>query len=428
MDEGTWESGRPPSRVSSQANLSLFDEEILFDDDPNRAYFNYMVGIDNQDDSLVGISTLEEMRDRHQPSKDVQQIWMNMAESKGTLDYPGPNTLEEGSLPNTIEDGSLPTNLESAVPRDDMEKAIMKRFAGAVNVPNVIFCASGKSKQEKLTAPGAFDYQPRPHRSFMCKNKRKVVLGLSLFFLGMFILVVALVFMGSSGDDDTKGASSTVQGAGQIDAGEQVPSASPSTIPMQVETTPVPTITNSPTSSPVQNAAPADFTLTAAPSATSTESPTATVSPTVSPTVSQTVSQTATSVPGVSVSSNLKDLIAFLSNLWPAGRSALSDSSSPQFRAAQWLSEEPNFGSYSDRQKRQRYTLATLFFATTGDQWTKSDGWLTTENECNWYSTKVGICNSDVFQILDLESNNLQGRLPSELALLADTLGESYGE
>jgi hypothetical protein len=384
MDEGTWESGRPPSRASSQANLSLFDEEILFDDDPNRAYFNYMVGIDNQDDSLLGTSSLGEMQNRNQPSKRLQQRWVNMAESKGTLDYSEANTMEDGSFPNTIEDGSLPTTIVSAVPRDDMEKAIMKRFPGAVNVPNVIFCAPGTSegpaknnrremKQENLTSPEALYCHSRPHHSFMWQHKRKVILGLSLFFLGMVILVVALL-----STDDFGRTSSSVQG--------QVPSAPPSTIP---------------TSAPLRSVVPAELTFTTAPSALSTESPTTTPS-----------------------TSGLSDLIAMLSDLWPAGRSALSDSSSPQFRAAEWLSEEPDFDSYSDRKTLQRYVLAALYFATKGDQWTNSDGWLTTEDECNWYSTNVDICDSDAFQILNLESNNLQGQLPSELALLSDTLGE----
>jgi hypothetical protein len=426
MDEGTWESGRPPSRTSSQANLSLFDEEILFDDDPNRAYFNYMVGIDNQDDSLLGISSLEEMQNRNQFCKRLQQRWVNMAESKDTLDYPGPNTIDESSLPNTIEDGSLPTTTVSALPRDDMEKAIMKRFPGAVNVPNVIFCAPGTSggpaknnrkemKQEKLTSPEALDCHSRPHHSFMWQHKRKVILGLSLFFLGMVILVVALLSTDDLGRDDTGRTSSSVQG--------QVPSAPPSSIP---------------TSAPHRNVVPANLTSTAAPSAPSpttapsTEAPTtapSTEAPTTAPTTEAPTTAPSTEAPTTTPSaSGLSDLIVLLSDLWPDGRSALSDLSSPQFRAAQWLSEEPNFGSYSDRRTLQRYVLATMYFATKGDQWTNSDGWLTTENECNWYSTNVGICNSGAFQILDLESNNLQGQLPSELALLADTLGEPLFE
>jgi hypothetical protein len=278
-----------------------------------------------------------------------------------------------------------------------MQKAIMKRFPGGVKVPNVIFCASGKSggpgknngtelKQEKLTEPG-------PHHSFLWQNKRKVILGLSLFFLGMVILVVALVSTGKNGGEDTDGTSSSAQGGGGSDA-----SATPSPL--------------SPTSAPHPDAAPAELSFTTAPSAPSTESPTD-------------ASAAPTAAPVVSVSS---DLIAFLSDLWPDGSSALSDSSSPQFRAAQWLSEEPNFAFYLDRQKIQRYILATLFFATGGDKWTKSDSWLTSKNECNWYSSYNGSCDNYAFQILDLESNNLQGQLPSELALLADTLGESYGE
>jgi hypothetical protein len=395
----------PPSRVSSHANLSLIYDEILVDDDPNRNYFNFMVGIDNFEESLIGDSTLEDTRDSLQQSLGVQQRWTNMGESKGTLEYPnytGPNTLEDGSLPRSLNDDSLRRDIESAVPRDDMETIGMKRFSRDTNVPPVIYVEqeSGRSiqtkkmkfKLDKTIVPGVFDYAPRPEGSFLWKSRRKFVVGLSLFLLAMVVLAVALIFTDHGSEDENPTDTST---SGQGVAADGVPSASPSAVPTPVKTSPVPSDSPSPTAAP-----------TAAPSTLFSDSP--------------------TDFPTASLSiTNLQNLIEFLSSVSPDGGSALSDTSSPQYSAAKWLSEEPSFVSYSERKKMQRYTLATLYFVTNGGQWTSSNGWLTDQDECNWYTTiNDETCVNGNLRIIDLESNNLQGQLPLELALLSDTLGE----
>lgn len=40
----------------------------------------------------------------------------------------------------------------------------------------------------------------------------------------------------------------------------------------------------------------------------------------------------------------------------------------------------------------QRYAMATLYFSTNGDGWTKSADWLTDVSECSW---ELAICNAD---------------------------------
>jgi len=78
--------------------------------------------------------------------------------------------------------------------------------------------------------------------------------------------------------------------------------------------------------------------------------------------------------------------------------------------------------------------LATFYFATNGDEWTKcgresahcsqSQEWLTAENECNWYGIK---CNDDGLQINGIfippnkeRHHNIVGTLPYELSFLSN--------
>ena len=455
MGDRSLESAAPPSRVSSQANLSLIYDEILFDDDPNRAYFNYMVGMDNLDESLVDGNTLEGARDSLQSSQSVQNPWMNMDASKGTLEYPN------YSVANTLEDGSL-----LAVPRDDTEMAVMKHLSRDANVPPVIYVGqeSGTStqtkkmklkrekvpwdldwtgtstqpknkelKQDNAFVPGAFDDSPTPGGSFLWKNRRKILVGLSLVLLALAVVIVAfMVTVDHSGDDDPKDASVSAKGS----AADGVPSAAPS-VPSDSEslsgftTAPTAVLSVSSSESPVDfpttspSESPTDFPTTSL-SESPTDFPTTSLAESIAPSMSSSESPTAslsTNLP--SLSTNLQDLVEFLSSVSPDGGAALSNPSSPQYNAAKWLSEEPSFVSYSEGKTLQRYALATLYFATNGGQWTNSDGWLTERNECNWYTTTSDeICINGNLRILDLQSNNLQGRLPLELALLSDTLGE----
>ena len=82
--------------------------------------------------------------------------------------------------------------------------------------------------------------------------------------------------------------------------------------------------------------------------------------------------------------SELFDFVA-LSSL--DGGAALSDPSSPQYKALRWLSNNTNLDEYSDIQKIQRYVLAVVYYSTNGDGWQQKDGWLTNENECSWFSS-----------------------------------------
>ena len=103
----------------------------------------------------------------------------------------------------------------------------------------------------------------------------------------------------------------------------------------------------------------------------------------------------------------------------------LRNAKSVQYKAFRWLSGNMYLSTYSDERKIQRYVLATLYYSTNGDQWINNQYWLSDEDECTVWFSRVAevpsdsICNMDKQMLtLDLDYNNLQGRLPIEIGLL----------
>lgn len=111
---------------------------------------------------------------------------------------------------------------------------------------------------------------------------------------------------------------------------------------------------------------------------------------------------------------------------YPGGSKALSNPSSPQRAAFEWLRTSNNTQISSDERILQRYALASLFYATEGDQWKTTVSWLSEDDECFWYTTSnTGmLCDSEGNMVeIHLRNNNLQGNLPMELIFLANSLG-----
>jgi hypothetical protein len=102
---------------------------------------------------------------------------------------------------------------------------------------------------------------------------------------------------------------------------------------------------------------------------------------------------------------------------------ALSDQTSPQYRAYIWLQWNEFQSEYPEWRILQRYALATLYFSSNGGAWLVNDMWLTNQSECEWYSKagSGGACNSNNEMVnLELDGNNLDGTIPPELGLLSE--------
>ena len=110
----------------------------------------------------------------------------------------------------------------------------------------------------------------------------------------------------------------------------------------------------------------------------------------------------------------------------PESKPLFKDPTSPQYRALEWLSTNPpSIEELKFRPLMQKYMLAVLYYSTGGDQWLDNTGWMSTEDECEWFaSSNTGsLCDltGRVIEI-DLRGNNLVGTLPSELVLLSESI------
>jgi Leucine-rich repeat (LRR) protein len=98
----------------------------------------------------------------------------------------------------------------------------------------------------------------------------------------------------------------------------------------------------------------------------------------------------------------------------------LETSESVPSLALYWLLEKSNFDAYSIDRQIQRFALAAFYYATEGRSWNQSKGWLTDIDECTWYQdNNEDLCVNGTLRVLSLQSNNLAGLLPNEIALFS---------
>ena len=99
-------------------------------------------------------------------------------------------------------------------------------------------------------------------------------------------------------------------------------------------------------------------------------------------------------------STTYTELLSAIEDLYGDGNDELfaesfANTESPQSQAAKWAADVAPIGlSGQDPRMISRYALATLYFATNGDDWKRcgrdstecdlSREWLTAENECDW--------------------------------------------
>ena len=120
------------------------------------------------------------------------------------------------------------------------------------------------------------------------------------------------------------------------------------------------------------------------------------------------------------------------------------DYNAPQTEAYSWLLDDDLLHDMPEEQIKQRFALATLYFATNGSEWTNNTNWLNhSVNECDWYtsgeffmqkdfsalfpgfvsgfysSAQLPVCDQNgLYKHLWLDQNNLAGSLPKELYML----------
>jgi Leucine-rich repeat (LRR) protein len=97
----------------------------------------------------------------------------------------------------------------------------------------------------------------------------------------------------------------------------------------------------------------------------------------------------------------------------------MDQQSSPQLQAYDWVTSEEQFADLPLDRQLLRFALATLYYATGGDEWSNNGGWLTPLNECFWWTNTGNSCQGTEYASLQLSENNLEGTLPLELGLLS---------
>jgi len=113
-----------------------------------------------------------------------------------------------------------------------------------------------------------------------------------------------------------------------------------------------------------------------------------------------------------------------------SGEEVLQDKSSPQYRAAKYILEDPYTSQLTTtEQLDDRYASVTFYFATEGENWNScylgdrncTNGQWLVEDTCDWFAVS---CNDDgrvtSFRFANAEGNGLFGTLPLEMYLLSD--------
>jgi Leucine-rich repeat (LRR) protein len=108
----------------------------------------------------------------------------------------------------------------------------------------------------------------------------------------------------------------------------------------------------------------------------------------------------------------------------PTSQSELSNPTSAQSQARAWIESLPIHNTMTMDRLKQRYALAVLFYSTGDQMWCNRDKWLTTYDECTWFSSSDRpACSEGGYYInLDLKNNCLRNTIPEDIQLLSTLL------
>jgi hypothetical protein len=104
----------------------------------------------------------------------------------------------------------------------------------------------------------------------------------------------------------------------------------------------------------------------------------------------------------------------------------LQDTDSPQHRAFEWVTSDPGYFGYSPERIIQRWVLSVFALGFSSRPSVFDDSWMGDSDECTWYSSRPdSVCNADgLYERIDVRDASLFGTLPSELALLSNSLSK----
>lgn len=159
----------------------------------------------------------------------------------------------------------------------------------------------------------------------------------------------------------------------------------------------------------------------------------------------------------------LQDVLQIIGTVSPQSLSSISDTSTPQYQALDWLVYNPDYFDYSVERVLQRWSMAVLYFSLGGggsDDWATSTStagttttttgtrqlsksslsesdppstemvaWLSEDShECLWYTTDLeDVCDSEGRLVgLHLSDMGLSGSIPPEVSLLSGSLGKYH--
>jgi hypothetical protein len=120
----------------------------------------------------------------------------------------------------------------------------------------------------------------------------------------------------------------------------------------------------------------------------------------------------------------------YLTSVATLGASAFTNALSPESRAFTWLVEEDPLqldpvDDVSNIRINQRFALLSIWFSSEYD-WFVQTGWLEAEDECTWFGVECSTMKMPVADMeaqsvvthVSLEGNNLQIKVPADIALL----------
>jgi len=142
---------------------------------------------------------------------------------------------------------------------------------------------------------------------------------------------------------------------------------------------------------------------------------------------------------------SLQILLDVLEKTGISDPSSIVGTTSPQAQAIIWVAADPNFDDYTESRLVQRYALAVLAFGFEESEEDEDPDirrqqrgrrslsealplWLEYEtNECDWFTTLENepVCDGlGFYRRLELADQGLSGTIPTEIALLSNSLGK----